>query len=237
MSASLPSRGSTSGIVLAGGRSRRFGGDKLGVIIDGRPLLAWAVEALAAACDDVIIVTAQGYHLPEAFPTPVRVVSDDIPFGGPLSGTLSGARAAQGHLLIVAGGDMPRMEPPVLRLLLAGLEPAHEVCVLGAGSDDDPHLLPMAMRRQAILDQMEEPILSAGRPLRSLLDRLDVSVIPGARWRRLDPSGATLVDIDSPSDLGMVSSGAATDRTQEGQLRLKGRRSRPPDPRSDRRSP
>jgi molybdopterin-guanine dinucleotide biosynthesis protein A len=106
-------------------------------------------------------------------------------------------------LLVVAGGDMPRMQPPVLRLLLAGLEPRHDVCVLGAGSGDDPQPLPMAVRRQAVLDLLEGPILSAGRPLRSLVDRLDVSVIPGARWRRLDPTGATLVDIDSPFDLGM----------------------------------
>src|SRR5438094_316039 len=38
-----------SGIVLAGGRSVRFGGDKLSAVIDGRALLDRAVDPLAMA--------------------------------------------------------------------------------------------------------------------------------------------------------------------------------------------
>ena len=55
--AALPS---VSGIVLAGGRSARFGRDKLAESIDGRPLLHLAAEAVATVATDVIDRRATG---------------------------------------------------------------------------------------------------------------------------------------------------------------------------------
>ena len=52
-SALLPA---VSAIVLAGGRSARFGRDKLAVSIDGRPLLHHAAEAVAAVATDIIVI-------------------------------------------------------------------------------------------------------------------------------------------------------------------------------------
>jgi molybdopterin-guanine dinucleotide biosynthesis protein A len=44
------------GAVLAGGRSRRFGSDKAAAMLDGRRLLDHAAVALAAHCDDLVVV-------------------------------------------------------------------------------------------------------------------------------------------------------------------------------------
>ncbi|MDN4613266.1 NTP transferase domain-containing protein [Leifsonia sp. F6_8S_P_1B] len=50
----------TAAIVLAGGRSSRFGSDKLEAVVDGRSLLTRAVEAaVEAGCDPVVVVTAR----------------------------------------------------------------------------------------------------------------------------------------------------------------------------------
>jgi molybdopterin-guanine dinucleotide biosynthesis protein A len=43
------------GLVLAGGRSVRFGGEKAVALLDGRPLLAWAVQRLQSVCRDVAV--------------------------------------------------------------------------------------------------------------------------------------------------------------------------------------
>ncbi len=43
---STTSRAPSSGLVLAGGRSVRFGGEKAVALLDGRPLLMWAAERL-----------------------------------------------------------------------------------------------------------------------------------------------------------------------------------------------
>ena len=47
------STGSVVGLVLAGGRSVRFGGEKAVALLDGKPLLAWAVERLRSVCASV----------------------------------------------------------------------------------------------------------------------------------------------------------------------------------------
>jgi molybdopterin-guanine dinucleotide biosynthesis protein A len=47
------------------------------------------------------------------------------------------------------------------------------------------------------------PLLDAGeRRLRALLESLETRSIPETAWRRLDPVGDTLRDIDTPADLG-----------------------------------
>ena len=46
----------TLGAVLAGGKSTRFGSDKAEALLEGRPLLAHAIQALIPHCDDLVIV-------------------------------------------------------------------------------------------------------------------------------------------------------------------------------------
>ena len=53
-----------SAIVLAGGRSSRFGADKLAASMDGRPLLQHAIDAVARVADEVIVVLAAGARRP-----------------------------------------------------------------------------------------------------------------------------------------------------------------------------
>ena len=107
--AALPS---ASGIVLAGGRSARFGRDKLAESIDGRPLLHLAAEAVATVATDVIIVAPPDVVPP--LPDGVRLVHDEAAFEGPLAGCTTGLIAAREPLVLVVGGDMPALSGPVL---------------------------------------------------------------------------------------------------------------------------
>jgi hypothetical protein len=76
-----------SAIVLAGGRSTRFGSDKASALIDGRPMLQRVVEAVAAVCDEVIVVAAAGGagSLPP-YAEPLVIVEDRVEGSGPLAG-------------------------------------------------------------------------------------------------------------------------------------------------------
>ena len=59
-------------IVLAGGRSSRFGRDKLAEIVDGRPLLDHAIDAVRAVATDIVVVVAPGANLARAAGRPDR---------------------------------------------------------------------------------------------------------------------------------------------------------------------
>jgi molybdenum cofactor guanylyltransferase len=198
MTAGGASAATVAAIVLAGGRSSRFGRDKLAEPIDGRPLLDHAVAAVLAVASDVVVVVAPDADRP--VPVGVRVVRDAIAFEGPLAGLAIGLAALTevAEAVVVVAGDMPTLAPDVLRLLLDALDgpPAVEATVL-----DDGGPMPMAVRRAAALTAARDLLDAGERRLRALPERLAATTIPGTRWRSIDPEGRTLRDIDRPFDL------------------------------------
>ena len=191
-----------SGIVLAGGRSERFGSDKLRATFEGQSLLAHAIEAVAAAASEVVVVFAPHRESP-ALPPDVRSVRDPRPDGGPLVGLLAGLEAAAHPLALVVGADMPSLQPGVLRLLLEQVESGAAAAILEGGRRRQS--LPCAIDR-AVGRTAARATLASGRTgLRDLLDALEATTIPAAAWRALDPDGRTLVDVDRPADLERLS--------------------------------
>jgi molybdopterin-guanine dinucleotide biosynthesis protein A len=52
-------------------------------------------------------------------------------------------------------------------------------------------------------------LLGAGeRRMTALLDALTVETIPEAEWRRLDPSGASVRNVNRPGDLAVAGRGS-----------------------------
>ena len=189
---------SVSAIVLAGGRSSRFGRDKLAAPLDGRPLIAHAVEAVDAVADEIIVVLAPDAPEPSPLGAAVRVTRDPEPFGGPLVGLVAGLEAATCEHVLVVAGDMPTLDPAVLRLLLEGLATAQAAALVEAGAIRP---LPSAFVRARASHDGHRLVESGERRLRSLLDELGVRSIPEEKWRSLDPDAATLRDVDLPSDM------------------------------------
>jgi molybdopterin-guanine dinucleotide biosynthesis protein A len=204
----------TVGIVLAGGRSSRFGRDKLAEPIAGEPLLWRPIRALAAAgCTEIVVVIGPAGPEPGLPPdvTSVGFARDPEPFGGPLVGLRAGlaaivppgsatAASTGAVATLVVAGDQPTLEPAVLVLL-------GERIATGAGAailvDADGHArpLPMALDARSGLEASDRLLASGHRRLRDLLDDLGADVIDRAAWSSLDPTGATLADIDEPGDL------------------------------------
>lgn len=198
----LPRRGVT-GIVLAGGRARRFGRDKLNEPIDGRPLLVASVEAMATVCSEVVVVLA-----PDAVPPAIssavapalRFTRDPERHGGPLVGILAGLDAASEPLALVAGGDMPWLRSAVLRLLVDEADRrAARAVVLRL--DDRDQQLPIALRVEDARVVARRLIGDGSRRIDALLDELRPHAVEEAAWRELDPDGWTLRDVDRPADL------------------------------------
>jgi molybdopterin-guanine dinucleotide biosynthesis protein A len=189
-----------TGIVLAGGRARRFGSDKLLADVDGRPLVCHAIDALAATTGRVLLVLAPGVPTPVRETEIVTVVRDRMPFEGPLAGLLTGLEVAGEPVAIVVGGDMPGLVPAVLEALVAGLaDPAADAAVLVADGQECP--LPLALRVGAGTATASDLLASGERSLRALVRALRTQAIPEAEWRRLDPAASTIDDVDRPEDL------------------------------------
>lgn len=196
-----------SGIVLAGGRSTRFGSDKLAATFAGVPLVRRAVDALATVTDGVIVVLPPGVDRDD-LPDGVTVTRDPQEGEGPLAGLHSGLLAAvRTDQVVVAGGDMPELQPPVLRLLLDTLDDAGvDAAALADGDRARP--LPVALRTWPAADAVHTLLHAGRRRLRDALDSLRTAVIDEATWTALDPGRRTLRDVDEPADLDDPPEGA-----------------------------
>jgi len=121
----MQAKNQIAGVVIAGGRSLRFGGEKSVAEFAGKPLLLWAAERLERACSSVAInarpgteaarlATSHGFHL-----------LHDIPGDpdGPLAGVHAGLLWAQGlgaQSLAASPCDVPLMpEDLYVRLVAA----------------------------------------------------------------------------------------------------------------------
>jgi molybdopterin-guanine dinucleotide biosynthesis protein A len=191
-----------SGIVLAGGRSRRFGADKLAARIGEGTLLDRSVAALASVAVDLVVVVAPGDGRATG-PTsrPLRVVADPEAYGGPLVGLLTGLEAVEQPLVIVVGGDMPTLRPDVLRLLVRTLSSRPTIGGVVLRSRGALVPLPAAVRTGAATDMSRRLVGDGERRLRSLFERLPTRILDEGEWRPLDPGGETLRDVDRPADL------------------------------------
>ena len=93
-------------IVLAGGRSSRFGRDKLAEAIDGRPMLA-ACDRCRAARSSTEILVVVAPDMSPGIPNDALLVHDDQAFEGPLAGVAAGLDATDADIVVIVGGDMP----------------------------------------------------------------------------------------------------------------------------------
>lgn len=192
---------SATAIVLAGGRSSRFGAEKLAIDVAGDPLLHHAIRTTAAVCDEVLVVGAPS-GLPVPLPGGLKsvpvVVLDVDAYQGPLVALVAAAASASRDRLLVVGGDMPDLVPAVLRRVLDWDEPHEGVCLIRDGWVQP---FPVGLDRAAALARGTQLVESEERSLRSLITSLAIMQLPEIEWRALDPDALSLHDIDRLEDL------------------------------------
>jgi molybdopterin-guanine dinucleotide biosynthesis protein A len=184
-------------IVLAGGRSSRFGRDKLAEPFVGRPLLDHVIAAALTVTPDVLVVAAP--DTTPAVPPGVRIVHDERAFEGPLAGVAAGLAATYADVALIMAGDSPTIVPGVLALLVGALDAGSDAARLAVGDDRPP--LPMALRRSVAVAMATALLADGERRLRALPEALDTATVAEDAWRQEDPDGATLLDVDTPADL------------------------------------
>jgi molybdopterin-guanine dinucleotide biosynthesis protein A len=188
-------------VVLAGGRSRRFGRDKLAEPVGDAPLLHHPILALAELCDEVVVVVAPGVDPP---PMPssvdVTIARDAEPDRGPLAGLDAGLAAATHEVSVVVGGDMPGLQPAVLREMVRACRQT-EAAVVALSDAGRERPLPIVVRTRSARDAAERLVASDRLRLRDLLAEVRTVVIDEPSWTALDPERRTLLDVDEPSDL------------------------------------
>lgn len=120
-----------TGLILAGGQSKRFGSDKALHEIDGQPMIHRVYNVLSSIAGPIFISTGKSDRI---YDLPVKRLIDVYPDAGPLAGLHAGLLAANTEWVVVLATDMPFVTADVLSQLIGQCD---ELCdaVVTQGKD------------------------------------------------------------------------------------------------------
>lgn len=181
--------------VLAGGRSTRMGTDKAFVMLDGRTLLARALDLAWSVTDDVRIVGD-----PNKFASFAPVVEDIFPGSGPLGGIHAALRASQRGLNLILAVDLPFVSPALLHCLLNRARGSASATVTVPRSGEGWQPLCAVYRRE--FAEEAEKALRAGRyKIDTLFDPARAQAISEEELQSVGFSPAVFRNINTPQEL------------------------------------
>jgi molybdopterin-guanine dinucleotide biosynthesis protein A len=102
-----------SGVILAGGANKRFGGiTKASLNIDGEKIISRIINTISGLFGEIIIVT----NTPEEFLDFIdcRIIGDQYKNAGPLGGIHAALRYAAADAIFVFAGDMPFLDRKII---------------------------------------------------------------------------------------------------------------------------
>lgn len=102
-----------TGIILAGGKSRRMGMEKGLADFQGQPLIHWAVSVLKEACSEILISSNTSSFEYLGF----KVIPDIYPDSGPMGGIFSCLLESKNRINLVLSCDMPFVKPGIFSFL------------------------------------------------------------------------------------------------------------------------
>ena len=184
---------SLAAVVLAGGESRRFGGDKLAADLQGLTLLERAVSELPSDAQLIIVGPKRKIGRPAVF------TREEPPGSGPAAAMIAGLRLAlssDAEAVVVLPGDAPAAGRAAMALLSV-LRSSGAAAVLAVDRSGRAQPLQLALRPPAAkaLIAAAGDLAGAGESARQLVDRLS----PPPRRVRL--SSEDHFDIDTADQL------------------------------------
>jgi len=182
-----------TGVILAGGESRRMGCDKSLLPLAGARFIERIHRQMAELFDEVIIVTNSPGLYDEI---PCRKVPDIYPLKGSLAGIHSGLCHARNERAFVVACDMPSLSSEVIRRL----------CARGEGADvvipkSDHGVEPLhALYSKTCLLPVEELLDAGQKRIVRFFPQVRVLEMPTSAFADCDPEGQSFRNINTPQE-------------------------------------
>jgi molybdopterin-guanine dinucleotide biosynthesis protein A len=195
-------RAAITGVVLAGGRGRRMGGEDKGLLpFRGQPLVNHALAALSSLTEMRLINANRNLEAYQALGFPVIQDASDH-FDGPLAGLLSAMRATATTYILTVPCDAPLLTGALLKRLVESLLMSDAAIAV---AHDGDRLHPVVMLAETRLADDLQAYLDAGQ-------RKVEQWVRRQRWVSVDFSDVprALVNINAPDDLLRLEFGTDT---------------------------
>jgi FdhD protein len=180
-----------TGVILAGGFSKRMGRDKARLPFRGKKLIDAPLETLSTLFERVVLSVRNADDFPEYSNTKIP---DRYPAIGPLGGIASVLAAGFERIFCVAC-DMPFLNPALIHHLCT-LADRDAVIPVWNGVPEVMH----AIYSNKILPGLESAIASGKYKITDAIKSADLLYFPEVEIRKFDPDGRTFRNVNQPSD-------------------------------------
>ena len=187
--------------ILAGGRGRRMGVDKVSLPLDGVPLIERVWCRVAPVAERVAAVGGTPHLEHRGVPT----IPDRFPGANALGGIATaleyasetiGPRAA----VLCVACDMPLLEPGLL-VYLYELSPGWDVVVPRVSAGFEPLC---AVYRTTCLPALRAQLARHDLGIRDLFGQVQTREVGETELRRLDPDLRSFLNVNRPADLDLA---------------------------------
>jgi molybdopterin-guanine dinucleotide biosynthesis protein A len=187
-----------SGVIIAGGASRRLGRNKALQRVGGRTVIERVIDGLVPLTSELLVVVA---HLEQAEPLPlpsrVRVTTDRYPGRGALGGIFTGLEASAEPWSLVVASDMPFLNPDLLRYLIGQIADVDAVVPRLKGQPEPLH----ALYSKACLGSIRQRLEAGDLKVASLFETVSVRYVDEAAIDRIDPRHLSFFNVNTRADL------------------------------------
>ena len=195
-----------TGVILAGGLSRRLGRDKAVEPIGGQPLIQRVIQRVEQVSQEIVVVVADQDRAAGLPLGPQhRVALDRYPGTGSLGGIYSGLDAASNQWTLVVACDMPFLNLSLFRRMLALREDVDAVVPVIEGRPEPTH----ALYSKACLPLIEPRLIAGDLKISGFFDQVRVRYLPEEDVAALDPEFLSFFNVNTPEDLERALSLAA----------------------------
>jgi molybdopterin-guanine dinucleotide biosynthesis protein A len=190
---SHPSPGVT-GVILAGGQSRRMGQNKALMTVGSMRLIDRVVETIQHVCPELLMVT----NTPDVYADlRLPMVGDVWPDKGSLGGIYSALYHASTPYCLVVACDMPFLQTSVLQYLVSQIE-TYDVVMPNVHGEQQPlHAIYSRACLQPIAQRLEANRLR----IVGFLPDVRVRTVTADELQPLDPDLRAFQNLNTPEDM------------------------------------
>ena len=182
-----------TGVILAGGESRRMGSNKSLLPLSGARFIDQVYRRMDRLFNEVIIVT----NTPDLYKEiPCRKVPDIYYAQGALAGLHSGLTHARSEKIFVVACDMPFISPEVVKEICTHADHGDLVIPFSSNGHEPLH----AVYSKSCLPAIEQ-VLDAGlKRIIGFFDKVKQVELPISKIRQHDPEEKSFRNINTPED-------------------------------------
>ena len=195
-----------STIILAGGKGRRFGGEKTSEVIGGETLLERVLRVVSEISEQLILSLAPGQAAPK-FNLAVNVleVVDMYHNKGALGGIYTGIKCSETDHNLVVGADMPLLNTFLLEYMI-GICHEYDVTVPQIRGHAEPlH----AIYSKKCLDPIEAAFSRGESRIVSFFGSVDVRWVKEDEIDYFDPDHLSFLNVNTQNDLRLAKAALA----------------------------